>query len=286
MELSQVPVEAIKIDGGTQQRVRLDDEYAEELAEVLNRDEHLPPVLVYYDGSDYWLADGFHRLLAHVIAEREVIECHIRKGTCRDAILASVEANHTHGLRRTNDDKRRAVLTLLRDEKWSQWSNAEIARRAGVSDYLVARIRDEIGDKAPAKRKAKRGDTEYEIDTSGISETRSDEPEQEKDRFGQEFPDEQTKDVLTDVEVDDIIDDLRAMKRRIVAMANGPCGACMSAKELDIIISDAINHIKMGAPFAVCPHYPACEDGCKVCRGRKWVSRSVWNALPKNLRAK
>ena len=37
------------------------------------------------------------------------------KGTQRDAILWSISANATHGLRRTNEDKRRAVTRLLQD---------------------------------------------------------------------------------------------------------------------------------------------------------------------------
>ena len=58
-------------------------------------------------------------------------------------MLFSVGANATHGLRRTNDDKRRAVLTLLSDAEWSQWSDREIAKRCGVSPDTVGRIRAE-----------------------------------------------------------------------------------------------------------------------------------------------
>jgi branched-chain amino acid transport system substrate-binding protein len=43
-----------------------------------------------------------------------------------DAILYSVGANEMHGLRHTNEDKRRAVLTLLNDPGWSKWSDPEI----------------------------------------------------------------------------------------------------------------------------------------------------------------
>ena len=33
-----------------------------------------------------------------------------------------------HGLRRSNADKRRAVLTLLNNEEWAKWSAREIAK--------------------------------------------------------------------------------------------------------------------------------------------------------------
>lgn len=53
-------------------------------------------------------------------------------------------ANASHGLRRTNADKRRAVMALLNDAEWSAWSNVEIARRCNVSDMTVKRVRDEL----------------------------------------------------------------------------------------------------------------------------------------------
>jgi hypothetical protein len=38
-------------------------------------------------------------------------------------------------------DLRRAVLTLLRDEEWGQWSDREIARRCAVYHPFVGSIR-------------------------------------------------------------------------------------------------------------------------------------------------
>ena len=76
---------------------------------------------------------------------RDAIPCEIRAGTRRDALLYSVGVNATHGLRRTNEDKRRSVLTLLQDDEWSGWSDREIARRCGVSDKTVAKIKGEVG---------------------------------------------------------------------------------------------------------------------------------------------
>ena len=60
----------------------------------------------------------------------------VRAGTRRDAILFAVGANGDHGLRRTNEDKRRSVLVLLRDEEWGAKSDRWIATQAGVSNRL------------------------------------------------------------------------------------------------------------------------------------------------------
>jgi hypothetical protein len=52
-----------------------------------------------------------------------------------------VGANSNHGKRRTNADKRKAVLTLLEDEQWAKWSDREIARRCLVSGEFAHKLR-------------------------------------------------------------------------------------------------------------------------------------------------
>ena len=59
----------------------------------------------------------------------------------RDAILHSVGANATHGMRRTPEDERRAVLWLLEDAEWAAWSNYVIAEKCHVSKHLVRSLR-------------------------------------------------------------------------------------------------------------------------------------------------
>ncbi|ODT59410.1 MAG: hypothetical protein ABS73_09840 [Paracoccus sp. SCN 68-21] len=129
-----------------------------------------PPVIVYFDGKDYWLADGFHRVAAWARIGRTEIPTDIRQGDRRRAILHSVAANSAHGLRRTNDDKRRAVLTLLEDDEWGQWSNREIARRCAVSEGLVRSLRDPIcaqNADSPTRTVERKG-TVYQQNTANI----------------------------------------------------------------------------------------------------------------------
>lgn len=135
----------IAINGGTQPRAALNQDTITEYAEALREGANFPPVIVYYDGKDHWLADGFHRYHAHRRAELTEINAEIRQGTRRDAVLYSVGANADHGIRRTNEDKRRAVMVLLRDEEWSQWSNYEIARCAKCSEAYVRKIKKDEG---------------------------------------------------------------------------------------------------------------------------------------------
>ena len=139
--VSSLPLPILRTNGGAQARAAMDPAAVGDYADALRAGAKFPPAVAYYDGQSYWLADGFHRLEAHRAAGLEEMPCVVRQGTLRDAILFSVGANTTHGLRRTNADKRRSVERLLLDEEWRQWSDAEIARRTSVDPKTVASLR-------------------------------------------------------------------------------------------------------------------------------------------------
>jgi hypothetical protein len=143
-EATHLKISAIRTDGGTQPRAEVYPEAVEEYAQAMLDGGVFPPVVVFFDGSEYWLADGFHRLVAAGKSGRIYLNAEVRQGSRRDAILHSIGANATHGLRRTNADKRRAVETLLADEEWSLWSDREIARRTNTSHIFVAKVRDDL----------------------------------------------------------------------------------------------------------------------------------------------
>ena len=173
-----IEVAKIRMDGGTQPRARLYEEMVDDYAEDMKQGAKFPPVAIYYDGQDYWLADGFHRVRAKEATGETKVEAEVISGNLRDAILHSVGANAEHGLRRTNADKRRAVIRLVRDREWKKWSDREIARRCGVSHGFVGVIRSELSgndsqidnesDIDSNTRFAQRGGTIYEIDTTGL----------------------------------------------------------------------------------------------------------------------
>ena len=139
--IKSVNVNAITIDGGTQSREKLDEMTVAEYTELIKEGTEFPPISVVSDGNEYYLADGFHRLMAAKKAGKASINCDVITGTLRDAILYSLSANHMHGLRRSIDDKRKAVLTMLADVEWSDWSDREIARQCHVSHTFVQRLR-------------------------------------------------------------------------------------------------------------------------------------------------
>jgi len=148
-----------------QSRTQLDQGVIDEYAEAMAAGVEFPLVIVFTDGTVTWLADGFHRVAAAGKAERDSIDADVRPGTKRDAILFACGANTSHGLRRSNSDKRRAVTLLLGDAEWSAWSDREIARRAGVNHELVGTVRVELsgGNRQMKKRKVQRGKSTFEM---------------------------------------------------------------------------------------------------------------------------
>lgn len=173
-EILALPIETISISGGTQSRAALNQETVAEYAEAIRLAVELPPVVVFNDGASggLWLADGFHRFHAHRAAGAMEITCDVRVGTQRDAVLYSVGANASHGLRRTNEDKRRAVMTLLNDAEWAAWSGNQIAKACAVSESFVRHLRLNEDTPAPAVRTVERNGKIYEQNTANIGKAK------------------------------------------------------------------------------------------------------------------
>lgn len=144
MKTKTIKISEIVIDAGTQQRERINDEIVEEYAESMKCGAQFPPVTVFFNSAEYYLADGFHRFFACKAAEIDSITADIHEGTKRDAILYSFGVNSTHGLRRTNSDKRKSVIGMLTDDVWSEWTNRDIAKHIGVSHTYVNKLRDQL----------------------------------------------------------------------------------------------------------------------------------------------
>ncbi len=172
----------IRTDGGTQPRCGIDGAYVTQLAERLDAGDTLPAADVFHDGQSYWLADGFHRLSAHKQAGIMRLNCNVHQGTQQDAQWFSFGANKGHdnaGLRRTNEDKQRAVEAALRHEKSSKLSNRQIAEHVGVSEGMIRLHRESIcvpcADATPTREVTRNGKT-YEMNVSNIG-TREQKPE-------------------------------------------------------------------------------------------------------------
>lgn len=134
----------IRTDGGTQPRATTQPDRVEQYVEAYRDGEEFPPLKVVFDGTEYWLYDGFHRYHAQAFLERRSVFAEVRKGTKEDAIWLSCAANKEHdttGLHRTNEDKRKAVRKAL--EIKPGMSNRAIADYVGVHHVTVGKYREE-----------------------------------------------------------------------------------------------------------------------------------------------
>ncbi|MGK7880461.1 MAG: ParB N-terminal domain-containing protein [Crocosphaera sp.] len=147
-EIIHLDLEEVRRDGGTQPRTKIDLLHIKRLEEQMEDGQEIEPVVVFYDGESYWLADGFHRWNAHRNQEEPTIRAIVHQGSRREAVLYSVGANADHkpALPRSRADKRRAVLTLLNDPQWKQWSDRAIAKMCKVHHQMVGRLRTSLDD--------------------------------------------------------------------------------------------------------------------------------------------
>lgn len=172
-EIDAIPLHSVRVHKDTQSRVAMNEATITEYAEAITAGIDFPPVVTFFDGKEFWLADGFHRYFAHKAAGAMEILSELREGSQRDAILFSVGANASHGLRRTNEDKKRAVMTLLNDSEWAAWSGNQIAKACAVSESFVRHLRINEDTPAPITRTVERNGTTYEQNTANIGKTKT-----------------------------------------------------------------------------------------------------------------
>lgn len=150
-------------DRDLQARETTDSDTVDTYVELLERGVKLPPPAVYRDGDLLLLADGHHTVTSHEKRGETHILVKVRTGTRAEAILYAAGANATHGLRRTNKDKRRAVRLVLGLR--AAWTNGVVAEHCSVSDRLVTDVRRELGLPDTPTRVDRRGRT---INVEGI----------------------------------------------------------------------------------------------------------------------
>lgn len=124
-------------------RVALSEEAIEEYVGILDL---MPPVKLVQDrAGHHWVADGCHTISAARHAGRKQIRAIVKRGTWDDAWKDASVANNSHGLRRTNADKRHFVLAALDEPRFQGKSSRAIAELCAVSDRFVGMLRPESG---------------------------------------------------------------------------------------------------------------------------------------------
>ena len=121
-----LPTENLMLQARLQMREALHTDTIAEYADAMRSGADFPPVRVIEAEEGWLVCDGFHRVMAAREASIPSLLCHVTPGTADDALLIALVANCTNGLRRSNADKRRAVI------------------RRALRDYAAATLRETI----------------------------------------------------------------------------------------------------------------------------------------------
>lgn len=138
-KLQHIGLSEIRPDSATQVRVAIDQSLIAEYAEKMSQGIKLPPIDLFLDGETYLIGDGWHRFLAAQRNGDVTMLANVHDGGRSAAIKFALGANVSHGLRRSNADKRRAVEIALRE--FANMSDRAIAELCGVSPSTVSPLR-------------------------------------------------------------------------------------------------------------------------------------------------
>lgn len=141
--LEYLKIEAITIDSEIASRCELRKDIVSEYANAMRQGAEFPPVTVFFNGADFFLVDGFHRIHAKKANGTRKILADVWQGGYRDAILYATGANITSELKLTEADIHRNINKLIGDSEWSLWYDLNIARQCGSNHDLVSELRIE-----------------------------------------------------------------------------------------------------------------------------------------------
>lgn len=312
MPAKKLDITKINVEGGTQIRAAVHENTVAEYSELMKTGVELPPVEVFFDGMVYWLADGFHRVAAALDAGLDTILANVRTGKKRDAILFACGANASHGLKRTNADKRNAVETLLNDSEWVKWSDNRIAEAVAVSQEFVRQVRNQlttvVGSEASKaadqprvgkdgksrKAPAPKADREPSSAPKHVVDTPPEEkrkitggtafnPEElgdaTEDQAGNKIPDDLTPVFAARDQFADVLTYISKARSALESLLDTPAGGLLSNTIASVELKNIYTEVKFARPFAVCPR--KSHKNCDTCKGRGWINEEVHKAILK-----
>lgn len=148
--VKRVPLGAIEVTGKaltTQVRVATDAAIVEQYEKDIRKGDKFPPVDLIADGGGrYYIADGWHRVLAHVAADKEVINAYVHGAAKGLDALATAQrhalgANSSHGVRLNPADQRRKAELAVLHPAMAHLSDRKTADAIGVGHQTVSRAR-------------------------------------------------------------------------------------------------------------------------------------------------
>ena len=139
--VKNVDITDIRIDGDTQMRKDVNPAWIQGIIDNLKNDIEYDPIEARFDGTHYWLSDGFHRYHAQSRMGLKTVMVAYTPGSREDARMDAFKANVRHGLPLSREDKIFKVEQALKDPLHKDKSDREIAALCVVSRSLVGAVR-------------------------------------------------------------------------------------------------------------------------------------------------
>lgn len=287
----KIPLSAIIAGPETQSRAAIDMERVEEYAEAMKIGDAFPDITVYWNGEDYWLADGFHRVYAARAAGVLEITAMVHEGMTRDALRWALSANSKHGMPRTIADKLRCLELAMRDQEWQRYPATELAKLCKVSLSFVQthhpHLAKEIAGLPEPKKKKKRKARKPKNDKAPSQEAEVEdspevapEPEQVLDETDRPVPDWLVRVFATRPEFKAVAGQIDAAIANVKLLADGEGGHYlkMHLQSIEQALRNAKMNLLHAAPYAVVNRPAGSQHP-------NWVSVDAWKALPERERA-
>lgn len=288
--MQQISLTKIRLDGDTQPRIKIDDAVVQEYAQAYEHGVQFPPIVVYNDGKYLWLCDGYHRYYAAKSISMPLINAIVETGDLTACRWASAGSNQNHGLRRTNDDKQRAVDMALAARP--ELSDQAIADHVGVSRRMVLDRRNDkspqpvkvshpVEDAAPIKR----------VGTDGKSYTIPPiprPPQKIVDEMGRAIPGKLLPMWARREEIKSLMRAVADVKNAVQKAADNTDKLFAGMKPQHAIDSLKAAHQQLSAalPYIVCPWCGGMSMSCVPCGGKGFVSKFMYDtAATPELRA-
>ena len=304
-----------ELDLSLQTRAGTDAETIDNYAEAMADGAQFPEVTVFTDGTHYWLADGFHRVMAAKQNGRTVIAADVRKGTEDDAVVFGGTANNKQGKRPTRADVQH-FLQMVWERREAIFggtpTGGNLAEKCGVGQTTGVRFVKEklaempVATVSPTLPKVKlptRQDEPIQAPQMPVRPTqligangkmypvRPSMPTRPSrpahvvpvDRFGVEIP----------VEINDafeggvLADVCGLISKARCALRKGfedklPQFAAVRQDAL-VNLNNAYNFVSAAEPHCVCR---MCQGtGCKACHERGWQTEEEYKRNPKEFKA-
>lgn len=309
--IESLPLSKIRSDGDTQPRTEVLDEVVDAYRRDMRKGAVFPPVEVVFDGQDYWLFDGFHRVKAAWLAHKQTLQAIIHKGTKEDAAWRSLAANAVHGLRRSNADKVWAIERALKMRP--DRSNRFLAEHVGVDNKTVGMVRGKLEstEEIPHLERLRGRDGRWRSARARFRVPAYPWPQEEfipsswpwncwYRKFRRECPSvrrlpdydyaghriashgvEHIREVFNSRgEIADLVKRAERLQEDILMCyeRRGPVFADFNWKRVDEIMEEAVHRLREICPHSICP---GCQGaGCDACGKRGWVSKEVYAPAP------